>query len=83
MMMLPRVTLAPQHLGGGEARRAAADDDDARGASAAASGRAASAGSRLSLRTKMRPPRCSTFQHATGLSAGARSASPVRRSKQA
>ena len=34
-------------------------------------------------RTKMRPPSCSTCQTASGLSAGARVASPVRRSKQA
>jgi hypothetical protein len=33
--------------------------------------------------TKMRPPRCSTVQQSIGLSAGARAASPVRRSKQA
>jgi hypothetical protein len=33
--------------------------------------------------TKIRSPRCSTFQHAIGLKAGARTASPLRRSKQA
>ena len=37
---------------------------------------------RFSL-TKILPSRCSTDQHATGLKAGARKASPVRRSKQA
>jgi hypothetical protein len=35
------------------------------------------------LRTEIIPSRCSTSQHAIGLSAGARRASPVRKSKQA
>ena len=34
-------------------------------------------------RTKILPSRCSTDQHSMGLKAGARKASPVRRSKQA
>jgi hypothetical protein len=52
------------------------------GASALAMGPRGFGCSRLSL-TTMRPSRRSTFQHAIGLNAGARSASPVRRSKQA
>jgi hypothetical protein len=35
------------------------------------------------VRTKILPSRCSRFQHATGLKAGACKASPVRRLKQA
>jgi hypothetical protein len=47
----------------------------------AAAGRRAAL-SRFSL-TKALPSRCSTRQQETGFSAGARSASPVRRLKQA
>ena len=76
------VVLAPQHLGRGKAGGSAADDDDL----SRRVGRGLAARLRLRVRfsrTKTLPSRCSTAQQATGLSAGARSASPVRRSKQA
>ena len=71
----------PQHLGRRKARRPAADDDDPSRRIRVSRGRGFVC-SRFSL-TKIRPSRCSTFQQSTGLSAGARSASPLRRSKQA
>ena len=60
----------------------AADDDDLVGRVRRISAGRAVWPSRFSL-TKIRPSRCSTFQHSTGLKAGARTASPLRRSKQA
>ena len=76
------VALAAKRLGSGVARGAAADDHD----------RFRHAGRRRKrLRLRARelfpditlPSRCSTRQQETGFSAGARSASPVRRLKQA
>ena len=76
---------APEHLGRRECRRAAADDHHALGifAGAARLGRAALLG-RFDL---LAHPRLAVAllhrQHETGLSAGAATASPVRRLKQA
>ena len=75
-------TAPAQHFGRRKAGRAAADDDDLLGVSAFAAMARGFGCSRFCV-TKMRPSRCSTVQQSIGLSAGARSASPVRRSKQA
>ena len=83
----PSIAAAAQHLGRGAARGARADDDDARRRrrrDRRATGYVGASGSRSTfLVTTTLSPRRSTCQHATGESAGARSASPVRRLKHA
>ena len=74
--------LPPQHLGRGKSRRAAADDHDLAGRIDGSPDRAASAVHAFAGR-RCRSPSCSTCQTASGVSAGARVASPVRKSKQA
>ena len=76
--------LAPQYFGRRETGGAAADDDDFFGSLAGAATAPASVAVRLRFSpTNIRPSRCSTDQHASGLKAGARKASPVRKSKHA
>ena len=73
--------LPPQHVRRGKARRTTADDHDFAGRI----DRSLAGGfgcSRL-CRTKIRSPSCSTCQTASALSAGARVASPLRKSKHA
>ena len=74
---------APEHLGRGEAGGASADDHDPVRSTGRSLPRGSGFGCFSFSRTKILPSRCSTVQHATGLKAGARKASPVRRSKQA
>ena len=74
-------SLAAQHLGRGEAGGATSDDDEA-GASGRSRGAAPAAFGSFS-RTTIRSPTISTRQQGTGSKAGARTASPVLRLKQA
>ncbi len=77
-----RVAFTTQHVGSRVAGGAAADDDDGRGV--LLHGRLTASDVFASFsRTNTLPSRCSTFQHAIGSSAGARSASPVSRLKHA
>ena len=82
MTMLPLKLLAPQHLGRGKACRAAADDDDLAGASP---GLCRAALPPLAFLANEDPAVALLDRPAvrTELKAGARTASPVRKSKQA
>ena len=77
------ILFAPQALGRGKACRAAADNDDFLGNCAGRPSRGVGAGRLRFSPTNIFPSRCSTDQHASGLKAGARKASPVRKSKHA
>ncbi len=77
------ILFAPQSFGRGETGRAAADNDDLLGNLAGAPSRGFGAVRLRFSPTNILSSRSSTDQQASGLKAGARRASPVRKSKHA